>query len=360
MFKTCLVFLTGCLFALSCPAQYNFSKVDDWMQTNTSRMGGRAFLVVFKDGKIMYTKSVNDMNKRQKWMTKVTAKHNGSQPDFSDFTLDTKLPVASCSKWLSAALVMTFVDEGKLSVSDTVGKFLPALSLHGKGNITVGECLSHLTGIDAPSIKESWGEMKDISSMDEAIEKIAVMPMEGKPGTVFHYSNVGLQIAGAIIEKISGESFQTLFEERIARPLGMDHTDFGKNKVALPAGGAYTTPEDYMYFLEMILNRGVYEGKKILSEEAVKEMQLNRIDKNIKIGYTPPGSDGYGYGHGEWIMDTTNDFTTVVSSPGLFGSFPWVDYNNHYCAFLVTMYLNNNERMEHYNELKSLVDAAVQ
>jgi CubicO group peptidase (beta-lactamase class C family) len=174
---------------------------------------------------------------------------------------------------------MTFIDEGKLSLADTVGKFLPVLSQNGKENITITECLSHLTGIETPSIRESWVEMKDVSSMDEAIKKIAAMPMEGKPGTVFHYSNAGLQIAGAVIEKIGGKSFETLFAERIAQPLDMKNTDFGKGKVALPAGGAYSTPEDYMHFVEMILKKGEYNDKRILSEKVLRKCRRTALTR---------------------------------------------------------------------------------
>jgi CubicO group peptidase (beta-lactamase class C family) len=143
---------------------------------------------------------------------------------------------------------MSFVDEGKLRLSDTVGSWLPVLSRHGKGGITISECLAHLTGIKPPPLKESLKGMKNIRSMDQAIEDIANMPMEGEPGKVFHYSNAGLQIAGAVIEKIAGKTFEELFSERIARPLGLKNTDFGRKKVAFPAGGAYSTPEDYLIY----------------------------------------------------------------------------------------------------------------
>ncbi len=103
-----------------------------------------------------------------------------------------------------------------------------------------------------------------------AIEKIASLPMEGEPGKIFRYSNTGLQIAGAAIEKISGKSFEQLFAERIAKPLGMKNSDFGKGKVALPAGGAFSTPDDYTNFLVMILNKGMFNGKRILTEKSVE------------------------------------------------------------------------------------------
>ena len=343
-------------------AQNDFSKIDNWLDHNVKELGGRAILVVYKDGKLIYQNAVNEMSTRQKMVGNFLARRQGKEANIDDYTITTRQPIASCSKWLSAALVMTFVDEGKLAITDTVGKFLPVLSQHGKGNITISQCLSHLTGIKAPELKESLQEMKNISTMDEAIQNIAVLPMEGEPGKVFHYSNAGLQIAGAIIEKISGKSFETLFAERIAKPIGMKNTDFGKGKVSLPAGGANSTPEDYINFLVMILNHGMFNGKSILSENSIAQMQTNRITKEVAVSYAPAEAGGFGYGFGEWVMDSsaTNQLSKAVSSPGLFGSFPWVDNEKKYTGFLMTFNLNNKGRNEKYKSLKALVDEAVQ
>ncbi|WP_295672362.1 serine hydrolase [uncultured Mucilaginibacter sp.] len=334
-------------------AQFEGAKIDTWLSENTAEMGGRSILLVWQNGHIVYSHAVNDMNRRQKFIDKIMARRQGKTADLDDFTPTSKIPVASCSKWFSAALVMTFVDEGKLKLSDTVGMYLPVLSRHGKGNITLSECLSHLTAIKAPDLKESLKDMKQVSSMNEAIDQIAAMPMEGKPGKVFRYSNVGLQIAGAILEKISGKSFETLFAERIAQPLQMKNTDFGKGKVALPAGGAYSTPEDYLDFLVMILNKGVFNNKRILSEMSIAQMQVNRCTPDVKIGYAPAEAGTFGYGYGEWVMDEK-----TVTSPGLFGSFPWVNNDKKYAAFMMTYYIKNSGRHERYVELKSLVDEA--
>jgi len=339
----------------------DFNKINDWLSDNAPKMGGRAILMIYKDGKIIYTQAENEMSRRQKTVGKFIAKRQGQETNTDDFTISSRQMIASCSKWFSAALVMTFVDEGKLKLTDTVGGYLPVLTAHGKGNITISQCLSHLTGIKAASLKESLSEMKGISSMDEAIDKIAELPMEGEPGTVFHYSNAGLQIAGAVIEKISGKSFETLFTERIARPLNMKNSDFGKGKVALPAGGAYSTPEDYMNFLVMILGKGMFNGRRILSENSVAEMQVNRVTKDVKVAYSPTEAGNFGYGYGEWVMETStvNDLSRSVTSPGLFGSFPWVDNEKKYCAFLMCFYIKNEGRNARYKELKRLVDEAI-
>jgi len=340
--------------AIKVNGQYNFTKVDNWLNDHAPEMGGRVVLVVYKNGRVVYNHAVNDMNMRQKFVARMVARKQGKKADLDDYKSTSKVAIASCSKWLSAALVMTFVDEGKLKLSDTVGKYLPVLSRHGKGGITIGQCLSHQTGIKTPPLKESLEDMRQDNSMDDAIADIAALPMEGTPGKVFHYSNAGLQIAGAIIEKISGKNFETLFAERIARPLNMQHTDFGNAKVALPAGGAYSTPEDYLNFLTMIMNRGIFNGKRILSENSIAQMQENRITADVKIAYSPAEAGGLGYGYGEWVFDAH-----TVSSPGLFGSFPWIDKDKKYAAFMMTFYIKSDGRQQRYRELKQLVDEAV-
>ncbi|NNU33861.1 beta-lactamase family protein [Mucilaginibacter sp. S1162] len=335
------------------------NKLNAWLDNEAGDMGGRAILMVYKDGKVIYNHSVNKMNMRQKLMNRMIAKRQGKTADPDDYTPASREAIASCSKWLSAALVMTFVDEGKLKLTDTVGKFLPALTAGGKGNITIGQCLSHQTGIKPLPLKDDLEEMRNTSNMDEAMQNIAKLPMEGQPGKVFHYSNVGLQIAGAVIEKIGGKTFQALFAERIAKPLDMQNTDWGTAKVALPAGGAISTPQDYLNFLVMILNKGTYNGKRILSEASIAQMQVNRITADVKVAYSPAEAGSLGYGYGEWVSKTDDNKGWPISSPGLFGSFPWVDYKNGYAAILMTFYINNQGRGERYKALKGLVDELV-
>jgi CubicO group peptidase (beta-lactamase class C family) len=339
-------------------AQYNFGNLDLWMKTHVEELGGRAVMMIYKDGKIVYNHAENNLSRRQKLVGKFIAKRQGKEPSLEDYSTTTRERIASCSKWLSAALVMSFVDEGKLKLTDTVGKFLPVLTKNKKGNITIWQCLSHTTAIKAPELRESLQQVKGISNMDEAIEKIASMPMEGEPGKVFHYSNAGLQIAAAVIEKISGKDFETLFAERIAKPLNMKNTDFGHGRVPLPAGGAFSTPEDYMNFLVMILNGGIFNGKRILSSNSVIEMQKNRVGKDVAIAYSPAEAAGWGYGFGEWVMDAADGRarSMVVSSPGLFGSFPVVNTKEKYAAFLFVFNLKHQGRKEVYAALQRLIE----
>jgi CubicO group peptidase (beta-lactamase class C family) len=341
-------------------AQNKFSAIDTWLDQNVQALGGRAVLVLYKDGQMIYNKAVNGLSRRQKMVGRMVARKRGIDKDeaLQDFGPKTRQRIASCSKWLSAALVMTFVDEGKLRLEDTIGRFLPLLTAKGKGHITIAHCLSHCTGIKSASLKESIGEMGQVPDMDSAIQLIAALPMEGEPGKVFRYSNTGLQLAAAVIEKISGRDFETLFQERIAVPCGMTNTDYGKGKVPLAAGGAWSTPTDYIQFLEMILHNGLYKGKRILSAESVAAMQRN-YTAGARVAYSPTEAGNWGYGLGHWVMEEAEPRSRAVSSPGLFGSFPWVDNQLGYAGFLFTMYINSKGRNERYKELKKLVDEAL-
>jgi CubicO group peptidase (beta-lactamase class C family) len=351
--KPILPFIIFLFFSCAAFAQSDFTKLDSWLANNVNLMGGRAYLMIYKDGKVIYSNGESELNARQKMLGKMMAKRQGKQFNNDDYTASTPVQIASCSKWLSAALVMSFVDEGKLKITDTVGKYLSVLSKNGKGKITIAQCLAHQTGVKSLNLKDDLAAMRTYKSMDDAVANIATLPMEGEPGKVFRYSNVGLQIAGAVIEKIASKSFEQLFQERIAKPLLMKNTSFGQGNVVLPAGGATSTAADYMNFLVMILNKGVYQDKRILSENSIREMQVNRITDAVKVIYSPSEAGGIGYGFGEWVSKNT------ISSPGLFGSYPLVDNQNKYAAFLMTYYLKSDGKQERYAALKKLMDEVI-
>lgn len=348
------------LFFQLSSAQYHFNDADVWLKDNIQSLGGRAVLVILKNGKIIYNHSENDLTTREKaGYSKIAVKHyQNTSIALQDFTFTTREPIASCSKWLTAALVMTFVDNGKLNLEDTIGKFFPVFTQYHKGNITIADCLSHLTAIKGGGLTEFRKLLSESNSMNEVMNKIALLPMEGEPGKLFHYSSIGPQIAAAVIEKISGRNFNTLFQTRIANPCDMKHTDFGKAKIPLAAGGAKSTPEDYIHFLQMILQNGNYNGKTVLSKGSVIKMQKDYTKNAIKM-FSPEQAQSLSYGLGEWIFEEGNDRANVVSSPGLFGSFPWVDNKNQYAGFLFVLNLNRKEREQKYNELRKIIDVAI-
>jgi CubicO group peptidase (beta-lactamase class C family) len=355
----------------SLQAQVKTDELDNWMTKNLPELGGRAVLMVYKDGNMVYNKSFNNMTQKQQNAGKIRARIQGAEEEemLRDFSDTTRERVASSSKWLTAALVMTFIDEKKLRLSDTVGKFLPVLSRAGKGQIKIWHCLSHTTGLKESALRESLISFQKIKTMDEYIEMVSKMPVEEQPGKVFRYGNTGLQILAAVMENISGKDFETLFHDRIAEPLKMKNTDFGKAGLPLAAGGAWSTPHDYMNFLTMILQEGQFEGKQIISKALIQEMQKNKLTQDCIIAYKPDEAGNWGYGFGEWIADPPlaiaqrkdampdSERAMLVSSPGLFGSFPWIDNKNKIAGFLFVYNLQHKGRNERHTSLRNLVQS---
>jgi len=102
----------------------------------------------------------------------------------------------------------------------------------------------------------------------------------------------------------------------------------------------------------------------------IYEMQKNKLGKDCVIAYSPDEVGKWGYGFGEWLMDQPLAITPQkdampssprsqnISSPGLFGSFPWINNQKKYAAILFVTNLNRKDRYASYNELKNLVDSA--
>jgi CubicO group peptidase (beta-lactamase class C family) len=184
--------------------------------------------------------------------------------------------------------------------------------------------------------------------------------MIAAPGTEFRYSSMGLNIAARVLEIISNKSFEEIFQERIAKPLEMSNTSFGKSGLVSPSGGANSTANDYMHFLEMILNKGSYNGKQILSEKSVALMQQPQTTLSM-IKYAPKGAFGFNYACGEWIQEADkNGNSIVVTSPGFFGAWPYVDKQRNYAAlFFVRKFFIDEQMKEIYLNIKKAIDEQI-
>jgi CubicO group peptidase (beta-lactamase class C family) len=328
-------FAFGLLFFQSLTAQTGYPEIDLALKRNQQALGKDVVTLIYKNGKIVYESSLGDM------------------------TAMSQERIASCSKWYTAALVMTFVDEGKLSLDDSIGKFLPVFTKYGKGNITVRQCLTHTMGLKQDPFRlVAMVQRGRFNSLKEEVydfakdrEKVA------EPGKEFRYGNTGLNIAAHLIEVIGGRKFEELFQERIVRPLGMQATTFEKNAaVANPSGGAWSTAGDYMNFLVMMLNKGVYKGKRILSKASVEAMMQPQTTQEI-IKSTPGAAAGYNYGLGVWVQEVAPDGkTAVISSPGLFGTWPYVDYCRGYACIVFTKNLLTERKRDMYEAIKKVVD----
>lgn len=338
--SACLKFSTLLGFMLICltgNGQYNFTGVDNFLQANQKALGNEMVTIIYKDGKIIYQKEVGE------------------------FTSKTKAPIASCSKWLTAALVMTFVDEGKISLDEKVSNYLPIFETYGKTYITIRNCLSQTTGIaDNSRMLMKILDRKKFETLDEEVNSFVKREIAANPGTSFFYGNIGLNIAGRVLEVISKKSFESLIKQRLFTPLEMKNSSFSPEDNAVnPSGGAVSTAADYMNFLTMLLDKGIYKGKRILSEKAIVEMQTVQTKKAEKK-FVPKTAEGYEYGLGEWIEEQdSNGNSVVVSSPGLFGTWPFIDKCRGYACIFLTKKLQSEQKKELLQELKKKIDAQI-
>lgn len=132
----------------------------------------------------------------------------------------TRYAVGSISKQFTAAAILLAQEEGKLSLDDKVGKYLPGLTRANE--VTIRQVLSHTAGYEdfAPQdyIIPEW---KQPTTAEAILEKWAKKPLNFDPGTRWQYSNTGYVVAGAVFEKATGEKLVPFLQKKIFRPLGM-------------------------------------------------------------------------------------------------------------------------------------------
>ncbi len=245
---------------------------------------------------------------------------------FGDYSASTVIPIASASKWLAGAVIMSLVDDKVLDLDKPIGEVLTTLP-EDKRSITLGQLFSHTSGLPG----DIAGAASWTASVDEVIKSVGEAKMENEPGAAFKYGGASMQLAAAMACKVTGKTWHELFEQRIATPCAMKNTQFGRlGKMPNPqvAGGSSSTLGDYANFLTMLANKGEFNGTRVLSEAAVAEMLKDRTKDAKKARASLMRMlDGSGYGVGNWVDRKNAKGESVAnSSPGAFGFVPWIDH----------------------------------
>ena len=319
-------------------SQPGFEGADSLFKQQQKALGNNLVALVWKDGKMVYQKQL--------------------EKEIGDFNAKTQAPIGNCSQWLTAALVMSFVDEGKISLDDKVSKYIPLFAKYMKSYITIRNCLTSTTGIQADAV----GALKLLQkskfpSLEEEVNSFASKrEIQANPGMEIYYSHVGFNIAGRVLEIISKKNFDRLIQERILRPLKMRGTSFtDENGGAInPSGGAVSTANDYMNFLIMLLNKGMFQDKRVLSEKSVEELCSMQFAE-LPVKYTPVGTEGWHVGMGDWIQGDGK--TAIVASPWLTGTWPYIDRCRNYAAIIFLKTPMGDPKKEVYLRFKQVVDA---
>jgi len=211
----------------------------------------------------------------------------------------------SVAKVVTATALMQLVEQGKVSLNAGVNDYLPEPWVeYPDGNpVTIAHLLSHTTGFDnvmdirPGDIYTNLDEYYDL----ESYIKESMPRTVRKPGEVFKYDNFASALQGYIVENVSKQSFEDYVQQHIFKPLGMNSSGFrttptvvenmatgympdmqpypayGVKPSDLPQGGWYTTAEDAAIFMLAHLNKGTYDGKKILSAETAELMQQYQV-----------------------------------------------------------------------------------
>ncbi|AFL81242.1 penicillin-binding protein, beta-lactamase class C [Aequorivita sublithincola DSM 14238] len=246
-------------------------------------------------------------------------------------TPDTKHRLGSITKQFTSMLIMQLVAEGKLDLQATVSKYLPDYSKVNGDKITIHQLLTHTSG--TPNYTSFPNFFKDLSqnphSPTEMLALFGDLPLEFTPGERFAYSNSGYILLGAIIEKVTGKTYEEVLQEKIFDPLKMKDSGYDHHNTILKkratgyemkgstpenspyidmstpyaAGSLYSTVED-LYLWDQALYTDKLLSKKYM------DMLFEK--------YIPAFGEYYGYGWmiGEMPIGNTKDTVKVVTHGG--------------------------------------------
>src|ERR1051325_2875224 len=142
--------------------------------------------------------------------------------------------LGSITKQFTAVSILMLAEQGKLSLTDDITRFFPDFPAKGR-TITVEHLLTHTSGIKSYTSIPAWLTMwrKDMT-VAELIDLFKNEPADFEPGTQWLYNNSGYILLGAIIEKVSGMTYEQFLQKNIFDPLGMKHTFYGSATRVIP------------------------------------------------------------------------------------------------------------------------------
>ena len=314
---------------------------------------------------------------------------------------DTIFRIFSMTKPITGTALMMLWDEGKFQLDDPVDMHLPELAgmqvlveeIDDGGwstepadhPITIRELMSHTGGLTyfpplgSGSIAEAYVEsgIGEEATLAESIPNLANIPLVNQPGTKWVYS-ISADVQGYLIERLSGQTLDSFFQERIFDPLGMVDTGFfvppekhhRLSRMYMPSGerlirtdnspgalgGAFTekpkflagghglvsTSTDYMKFATLHLNNGVVDDKQLLSQDALNLMHNNQLPESIEA--ISPVYPGNVFGLDFAIVENSEVFQGAPMGTfwwwGIAGSWFWVDPQNK--TVFIGMIQNND------------------
>ena len=217
---------------------------------------------------------------------------------WGDFTSDRLATVFSISKSITSLLCGVAVDDGYIrSIDDPVTDYLPELK---KGDpmwqkLTIRHLLNMRSGLDFDDTYSlTLKDLKRLNAMarlnygHHLMRQIRGLKFRCEPGTEFRYESMTSQILGVVVERASGKRYADYLSERIWKPLGMEspaliNVDSKKNGMAHAFGGITLTMRDLAKIGRLYLDKGQWNGKRIVSEEWIRKS--SEYDSENNRGY---------------------------------------------------------------------------
>lgn len=362
-----------------------------------------AVILVARHGKIAFFETAGVLNPETK----------------APMAKDAIFRIFSMSKPITTVTAMALFEQGKFLLSDPIAKYLPEFARMKVGvektdasgaktlelvpatrPITIQDLMRHTSGITYgffgnTMVKKQYvqaGIMKGDFTNAEFADRIAKLPLSYQPGTTWDYSH-STDILGRLVEVVSGKSLYEFEKQQVLDPLGMNDTSFyvtdaaKQPRIAEPfsndrvfgidasfsdprvaakwesgGGGMVSTAMDYARFLQMMLNGGTLDGKRILGPKTIAYMTSDHLHEGIVPGpYYLPGP-GYGFGLGFAVRRTTGgapDNGTVgdYTWNGVGGTHFWVDPKED--MFVVFMIQSPRQRTHYMSLIRDMVYASI-
>lgn len=226
--------IVALITATSAFAQQNVKQIDGLMKQYYDYGQFNGSILVAEKGKIIYEHGFGMAN--MEWAIP-------NQPD-------TKFRIGSVTKQFTATLILQLVEEGKIKLDGKITDYLTDYRKDTGEKVTIHQLLNHTSGI--PSYTDRRNFMAESSrnpyGVADFIKKFASEDLAFEPGSKFSYNNSGYSILGAIIEKVTGKSYEAVLTERIFKPLGMTNSGYDNFAPLIKhrASGYQKTPDGFV------------------------------------------------------------------------------------------------------------------
>jgi CubicO group peptidase (beta-lactamase class C family) len=276
-------------------AQEKAAKIDGLMQVYYDYGKFNGTVLVAESGRVIYKKGFGLAN--MEW-------NISNRPD-------TKFRLGSITKQFTSMLVLQLVEGGKINLEGKLSEYLPYYREDTGRKVIVHHLLTHTSGIPSYTGLPNFGNeiSRNPYGVEEFVKKYCSGDLEFEPGARFSYNNSGYFLLGAIIEKITGQPYEKVLEERIFKPLGMKNSGYDRHDTIIRdrAAGYEQSLDGYTNapYLDMSLPYAAgslystVEDLFIWDQALYSDQLLSAKTKELLFKpYVPMGGAAYGYGWG--------------------------------------------------------------